>query len=488
MVNIYPDKENNANILTNAMEKEPELLLNALGDLVDLQMGSPYNNMGNAPISQTDGIAYNNRYDFISNDRLTLNYFYATNGIFKRVIDVPVLDAFRSGVRVKTKELDGKQLKQLHSYMERNTIIDTLVKGIIWGRLFGGGGIVITVNNQDPKKPFKYDSIKKGDPIWFYAADMWELCDSNLNYSNPYLKQDVDVPYNLYGHDYHKSRVFRIIGDYAPSLIRPRFRGFGASKAEGLIRSVNQYNKICDVIFQLLDEAKLDIYGIKHFNASLATQTGTQAIQRRIQLANMLKNYHNGIAMDTEDTYSQKQLTFSGLAEMMQQAMVYLCAETGIHELKLFGISSSGFNSDETSLENYNAMVESEVRSKNKYTVIEVIGLICRSLFGFDPEDLDIEWQPMRLMTSEMEEKVKTEEFTRIMESWDRGLIDDKEAVKQINYKNLLPYHIESMPKIISKKQNPEDRIKNSLDIDWSLMKRKFMLLWRKIVNKIRKF
>jgi hypothetical protein len=44
------------------------------------------------------------------------------------------------------------------------------------------------------------------------------------------------------------------------------------------------------------------------------------------------------------------------------------------------------------------------------------------------------------------------------------------------------------MPKIISKKQNPEDRIKNSLDIDWSLMKRKFMLLWRKIVNKIRKF
>lgn len=148
--------------------------------------------------------------------------------------------------------------------------------------------------------------------------------------------------------------------------MRNRFRGWGMSELEKLMRSLNQYLKNQDLIFELLDEAKIDVYKIKGFNAALLNSAGTQNVAKRIQSANMIKNYQSALTMDLEDEYEQKQITFTGLAEMLVQIRQGIAADLKMPVTKLFGISAAGFNSGEDDIENYNAMIEGEIRSRLK--------------------------------------------------------------------------------------------------------------------------
>ena len=198
-----------------------------------------------------------------------------------------------------------------------------------------------------------------------------------------------------------------------------------------------------DVIFELLDEAKVDVYKMKGFNTSLMTSQGSAGVARRIQNANMVKNYNNAIVMDTGDEYEQKTMTFTGLAEMLIQIRQGVAADLRMPVTKLFGISSAGFNSGEDEIENYNAMVESEIRSKCKGVIVDLLGIACQKEFGFIPDDLQIEFESLRIVSSKEEEEVKTSQFNRVMAAYTSGLIEDVDAKAALNRDSLLPVEID---------------------------------------------
>ena len=110
---------------------------------------------------------------------------------------------------------------------------------------------------------------------------------------------------------------------------------------------------------------------------------------------------------------------------------------------KLFGISSAGFNSGEDDIENYNSMIEGEIRSKSKFIVIQVLKLCCQKLFGMAPDDLTINWKPLRILSAEQEENVKEKKFNRVKETFASGLMTDEEAKSSINKDSLLPIEID---------------------------------------------
>jgi phage-related protein (TIGR01555 family) len=192
-----------------------------------------------------------------------------------------------------------------------------------------------------------------------------------------------------------------------------------------------------------MDEAKVDVYGINGFNSAMLTSGGTDQITKRIQLGNQAKNFLNAIVMDKEDTYDQKQMNFTGIAEVMNQVRMQVAADLKFPMTKLFGISSSGFNSGEDDIENYNSMINSEVRSKVKFLMVDVVCMVCQKMFGFVPEDLTIEWHALRQMTSKEEEEVKNSEFNRTMASYQSGAITRQEWAQGMNKSNLLPIEVD---------------------------------------------
>lgn len=398
-------------------------------------------------ISRADTMFDNLRWYLISNLRQLLSQVYVEHGIVQTLVDQPVDDGFRAGFEIKTDQLSKDEIEKLKVYCEKNQVIASLMQAIKWSRLYGGGAILI-ITAQDPMTPLNLKALKPDTPLEFRAVDMWELYFEEQNVSgNLYpggaVGANMGEFYNYYGKKVHRSRVYRIVGKEAPSFIRPRLRGWGMSELERLVRSLNQYLKNQDVIFELLDEAKVDVYKIKGFNQALMTNAGTSAITSRIQTGNLLKNYNNAITMDADDDYAQKQITFTGLSEVLLQIRQGIAADLKMPMTKLFGISSAGFNSGEDDIENYNSMIEGEIRNKNKFTVVDLLSIACQKLFGYIPDDMMIEFAPLRILNAKEEEEVKNSQFNRTMAAWQSGLTTDEEAKMGINKDSLLPIEID---------------------------------------------
>ncbi len=423
------------------------VLNNSLTSLIGSLNGAGAFGQYGVQLSQTDTLTINNRWYLISNFRQLLSQLYVEHGIVQTLVDQPVDDAFRSGFEIKSSQLDKDDKEKLMIYCERNHVIKAVMQADKWARLFGGGAVII-ITDQDPMMPLDISKITEKTPIEYRSVDLWELYNSEQNVEgeitiNGALGMGDAEFYDYYGHSIHHSRVFRIKGKEPPSFIRPRLRGWGMSELERLVRSLNQYMKNQDVIFDLLDEAKVDVYKMKGFNSALLTAPGTANVSKRIQSANMIKNYNHALTMDIEDDYIQKQVAFTGLAEVLIQIRQGIAADLKMPMTKLFGISAAGFSSGEDDIENYNSMIEGEIRSKIKFIVVDVLQIACQKLFGFVPDDMIIEFNPLRILNAKEEEEVKNHQFNRAMAAFESGLITAQEAKEGINKDSLLPIEVD---------------------------------------------
>jgi phage-related protein (TIGR01555 family) len=394
-------------------------------------------------LSQTATLTKNNRNYFISNDRITLTFAYTTHGIIQTLIDQPVEDAFRGGITIKSSELDSDNIQDLQNYIKENDVLEEVKDLGKWTRLYGGGGMVINTVGKS-NKPLNIEAINEHTPLEFDAVDLWELHKTNTpanGEKKAYVKTGIaDPQFFYYGNELDPSRVLLTKGKRAPSFARPQLRGWGMSEVERLIRSLNQYLKNSDLIFELLDEAKIDVFKIKGFNQALGIPdgSGTQKMTARIQMANQVKNYQSAVVMDVDDEYEQKQINFSGLSEMLQQIRLGIANDLKMPLTKIFGQSASGFNSGEDDIENYNSMIESEIRGKFDNLIIQMLKLICQKLFGLVPDDLQIEYKPLRTLSAKEEEEVKTSQFNNLFGMYDRALMTANQLTEEVNQLNLL--------------------------------------------------
>lgn len=380
----------------------------------------------------------NLRWYLISNDRQFLCELYVEIGLMQTIVDVPVEDALRGGVEIKSDELTEDELKELTSSLDRDNDLNTVGQAAKWNRLFGGAGILI-LTDQDPEEPLDLDAIGSDTPLEFRAVDMWELFwdKQGTDGYNPETQSEDVIYYSYYGVRVHKSRVMKMIGLTAPSFIRPRLRGWGFSVIEALIRSINQYLRATSVCFEVLDEFKLDIYKIKNLVNTLLSPNGSQQVQARVAQNNYTKNFQNAIVMDGEDEYIQKQLSFTGFADAMAQIRMQVASDMRMPLTKLFGISASGFSSGDEDIENYHSMVESTVRNKIKYDILRLIEIKCQKLFGFIPNDLTVGFKPLKVLSAEQEETVKEKKFNRLYQTLMAGFLTEQEFRDACNKGNL---------------------------------------------------
>ena len=401
---------------------------------------------GTSALSSPYEFFTNTTASLISLQRVLLSYAYVLFGPLRTLVDQPVYDAFRGGVKIKTDQVDPVELEALHKAMKKLKVQKNVTDALRWDRLFGGAGIIVNTT-QDYTKPFVLKSIKKGDKLQFIVADRWELQWQGLpnsptatfayypgsGYSQGQVGLAGDVTindearFNISKID--QSRVCKVIGEEAPSLVRQRLQGWGMSCIEAVIRECNLYFKENNVVFELLDEAKVDVWKIKGFNASILSQIARGQTSTRIQMAQQMKNFLNAITLDKEDDYEQKQLSFAGLPEILEQIRIGLASAIRMPMAKIFGLSASGFSSGEDDLQNYAAIVELQ-REKAEEVLEHIIPVVMMATWGYVPDDWSITWEPVRTLTAEQIENVKNAKFTRAMQMTQAGLLTPQEFMQ----------------------------------------------------------
>ena len=399
------------------------------------------------PIARPDTLAEANAYTPITLNRILLSYSYMTQGLVQTVVEQPVDDALRSGFELHSDELSDDDLKLLMETMTEKPVdynarrltpldrqsylsganlaqsdVEAIRAALVWARLYGGSGLVINTN-QPVASPLDFDKIDDRAPLEFIAADRWELTLAAMNLG-------VAIPYNYYGLPLNRTRVIRILGKEAPSFIRQRLQGWGMSEIERCIRPINAFVKFETVVFELIDELKIDVFKITGFNNSLASAAGTEMAQKRVALANLMKNYQRSLTMDSQDDFTHKQISLSGIAEIYNELRLNLSCALKIPMNKLFGTSATGFGSGQDSIENYNSIVDG-VRASARPVIHTVATLRSRQLFGFEPA-IRVEFKPLKTLDGVQEEEVLNHRSNRLLTYKDRDLLSGDEFMNAI--------------------------------------------------------
>lgn len=387
-------------------------------------------------------------------DWVALTNAYIKNSFLQTAVRQKVEDAFKNdGLIIDTKTLDTSEIEQLRNALDENGDIQAIIDAACWGRLYGGACLIANTN-QDPKTPLNKRALK-GQPLKFLAANRWQC---SCNGTSPYLAEnfiytDNIEKLNVKGNyddveTIDKSRVNIFTGVSVPYLTKAMLQGWGASIFEGILDPIEHLLGSFGVTLELLSEAKIDIFKISELASTLLSPNGEAQIRKRLAIATANKNYKGSLAMDVNDDYQQKQISFSGIPQLIEQLMYIFCGYLRYPVAKLFGKGSSGFSSGEDDLENYNGSVDSDVRVPIRPMTTWVVNLRCLQLFGRDLPDFRPRWKPLREISEKEQAEINSRRLADYLQLADRQMITKAMVLQKLTEDGYMLFSEEEINKV----------------------------------------
>jgi phage-related protein (TIGR01555 family) len=433
-------------------QENKNVVNNGLANALDLN-----SNVCNNPLNNPITLMYNINQWYYTFDWMLLTNAYKSIGFIQTAINQIVDDAFRNdGLIIDTKTLDTEELEQLRQALIDNGDIEAIKDAIRWGQLYGGG-TVMAMTDQNPELPLDEKQLK-GKKLKFVASDRWHCTTTgnNIEISDKFIYTTSPDESGTTMLTLDRSRVGIFSGLKCPDHIRLIMQGWGLSIFEAVISPLTQYLKSMSVALELLDEAKIDVIKILDLANTLMTPGGEEIIKRRLALVTQNKNYKSSIAMDAQDDYQQKQITFSGLPDMIEKIQYLVCSALKRPYSKVFGKGSSGFSSGEDDLENYNTVVDSEIRTPATNLIKWVVDLRCLQLFGRKLPDFTPQWKPLRVMSEKDESEIKSRKMTDYLQLVDRQIMTKQQCAQHLTEDGIVLFSPEEISSI-SNEFEPND-------------------------------
>lgn len=344
---------------------------------------------------------YRQGVDFVSDQQCS--HLYTYNGISKAIIDIPADEAMRNGFEVEVDGMDDDAInKQVQSLCEDLDVQYKFSEALAWADLYGGSVIVVMADDgRMIDEPLNYDSLRRIEKLKVF--DKTNIVGSR-QYQDASAPQYMDVEHyyiNTFGSNpmwVHESRVLRFDGGRLPLYQRNLRLGWGAKRFESIKDELERYCNGQEMSLQALTRLSQDVVKLDGLTNILATEGGDVAVQKRMQMIDMVRSMMNSIAIDGADEYDRKGLSLSGIKELLEQFEIAICSCTGIPATKLFGRSPQGMNATgKADLENYYNMVEGIQKNKvrpNLVRLVEMLGA-CRDYNLNLPETWHIEFEPL---------------------------------------------------------------------------------------------
>lgn len=325
---------------------------------------------------------------------LDLDAAYRT-GWFRKICDIPPSDEVREW-RVWTGA-DADQVTKIDNEEKRLDIRRKVREARILARKDGGACLLMGLPG-DPSQPAPNGSLGSLQFVTVLTRQEITPGDRDMNPMSPSFGSPAFYTLaNGDGTRVHPSRVIRFIGN---PLRNFQWDGWGESLWVELRDAVNKADQIAAGIASLVDEAKLDIVHIKGMMANLASAEYEGLLLKRWTSVMALKSTVNALMLDGDDTYEQKSLTFQGLTDIQNNALVIMAGRADIPATRLLGRSPAGMNATgESDLRNYYDRIRSGQQTDLGPTIKPMDDALVASALGSLPPDISYEWSPLYQMS-----------------------------------------------------------------------------------------
>lgn len=347
---------------------------------------------------------YRQGVDFVPDTECTRLYTY--NGIAKSIIDIPADEAMRNGFEVEFEGEDDAVNRQVQSLCEDLDVQYKFSEALAWADLYGGSIIVVMADDgRMIDEPLNYDGLRRIEKLKVF--DKTNIVGSR-QYQDASAPQYMDVEHyyiNTFGSNpmwVHESRVLRFDGGRLPLYQRNLRLGWGAKRFESIKDEIDRWCNGNEYALQALTRLSQDVVKLDGLTNILATEGGDVAVQKRMQMIDMVRSMMNSIAIDGADEYDRKGLSLSGIKEILEQFEIALCGITRIPATKLFGRSPAGLNATgKSDSENFYNMVEGIQNNKVKPNLVRLVEMLgaCREYNLNLPDTWHIEFEPLWSMS-----------------------------------------------------------------------------------------
>ena len=418
-------KKREANVVNNGLAEALNLPTDPMGNVQDPTLLSK--------------IFSGNAFNLITYRWVALTNAYNKNSFLQTAVNQKVEDAFRNdGLIIDSKTLDTEELEELRRVMDEEGDIEAIMDCIRWGRLYGGGCLIANTD-QDPTLPLDRKQLK-GRKLKFLATNRWQCSPIGISpevapkfaFTDTMQEGVVSQDYVNYYQELDKSRVGIYTGVNAPYLTKNILQGWNASIFEGILEPIQNLLGGFNVTLELLSEAKIDVFKIADLASTLLSPDGERQVKKRLAIATANKNYKASLAMDANDDYQQKQITFGGIPQLLEQLMYIFCGYLRYPVSKLFGKGSSGFSSGDDDLENYNGTVDSEVRIPARKLITWVVNLRCLQLFGRELPDFRPKWRPLRVMSEKDQAEINSRRLADYIMLLEHQVMTPKQVAQKL--------------------------------------------------------
>lgn len=375
-----------------------------------------------------------------------LNSLYRNDWIARRVVDTIPEDMLKNWFELRS-QLQPDQISQFDTVVRKTHLKRHLLEGLRWARLFGGAAGIIVIEGQEDMldQPLDLDTILPGQYKGLIIADRWsgvypdsglvqDLGDADFGTPEYYTfsMSETDI---AFGVRVHHSRVIRFMGRDLPYVERTAENWWGMSELEHVYTELNKRNTTSENIAQLIFQANIRTYKMADLGQMLAA---TQPeIQKRLYQVMAMQNFllsNMGMnVMDKEDALETHQYTFAGLNDIYESFMLDVSGASEIPVTRLFGRSPAGLNSTgESDLINYYDKVHQNQESDLRPVLEKLLPVLCMSVWGMVPDDLDFEFNPVRDTSDKERADLIQQGSAAIVAVYQSGLISQQTALKEL--------------------------------------------------------
>lgn len=300
-----------------------------------------------------------------------LTELYEGNGLFTKIIDRPAEEAVKRGFDLGIKDQDV--LTYLSDKLDDLDWEQNASQALKWTRLYGGALMVMIINDgRNIWEPVDWKSVKGIEELRVYERplvnpDYHSIYRTVSNDPGRVSKAKFGMPQyyqvsSIYGtFRVHESRclVFRN-GVLPENSLNTQYRFWGIPEFYRIKKNLQETYTAHGNGVKLLDRCVQAIYKMRNLSNLLLTEGGEDQVLKRLNAIDMARGILNTMIIDADgEDYDFKQMSMSGVRDIIDSTCTMLSAVTDIPQTILFGRSPAGMNSTgEGDTENYYNMVE----------------------------------------------------------------------------------------------------------------------------------
>lgn len=381
--------------------------------------------------------------------RLTRNYnlmnsLYRDSWIIRRIIDTIAKDMVKNWIEI-TSSINPMEIKRVESTITHVQLKSQLLRGLQWGRLYGGAAGIMKIKGQEDKldQPLDLSQVMPGDFMGLIILDRWSGIYPQLELVDDLDDIDYGLPkYYMIRNDtnneqvkVHHSRVIRFCGPELPYWEKLAEVYWGASVVEQVFDELKKRDNTSWNIAQLIFLANVRVLKMSDLGQLLATvnEKSKQQLYSTLSAQNMLMSSMGIYVMDKEDEFQNFQYSFGGVSEIYELFMLDIAGASEIPASKLFGRSPQGMNSTgENEISNYNSLIEQSQESNLRPNLEKLLPVIFMSSLGYVPDDLSFRFAPVETVSSKDRAELIWRTIESIQRVYDSGIISQKIALKEL--------------------------------------------------------